>query len=32
MQRGGGGGGGGMGFFARKRVALPKYVNEQIDK
>ena len=26
------GGGGGMGFFARKRVALPKYVNEQIDK
>ena len=24
--------GGGMGFFARKRVALPKYVNEQIDK
>ena len=32
MQRGGGGGGGGMGFFARKRVALPKYVNKQIDK
>ena len=31
MQRGGGGGGG-MGFLARKRVALPKYVNEQIDK
>ena len=31
MQRGGGGGGG-MGFFARKRVTLPKYVNEQIDK
>ena len=31
MQRGGGGEGG-MGFFARKRVALPKYVNEQIDK
>ena len=30
MQRGGGGGG--MGFFPRKRVALPKYVNEQIDK
>ena len=28
----GGGGGGGMGFFARKRVALPKYVNQQIDK
>ena len=27
-----GGGGGGMGFFARKRVALPKYVNQQIDK
>ena len=31
MQRWGEGGGG-MGFFARKRVALPKYVNEQIDK
>ena len=27
-----GGGGGNMGFIARKRVALPKYVNEQIDK
>ena len=27
-----GGGRGGHGLFARKRVALPKYINEQIDK